>query len=240
MVGTIVNKEGENIDYTLHVGDDQMREMVVIGHGVTGNKDRPFLVELANNIASTGMNALRFSFAGNGESGGCFTEATITKGIEDLGSVLEAVSEYSVTYIGHSMGGAVGVMRASRDMRIGKLISLAGMVHTEAFAEREFGTEEPDSGYMWGEDGYPLSKIYMDDMSKIKTVVKTGSDIKVPWLLVHGSEDDVVPLSDSEDILGKAGSNVNLRVIDGADHVFSNHVSEMANVVVDWLGSKRM
>ena len=237
MLGKIVNRDGENIDYTLHSGDDQVKEIVVIGHGVTGNKDRPFVIELANAIAKTGIHVLRFSFTGNGESDGHFSDSTITKEVEDLESVLKAVCEYTITYAGHSMGGAVGVLRASRDSRISKLISLAGMVHTEAFAEREFGTEKPDAGYMWGEKDCPLSKVYMDDMSKIKTVVNAGSDIKVPWLLVHGSEDDVVPLSDSEDIKKASGSNVDLCVIDGADHVFSNHTSKMTSVVVDWLRS---
>jgi alpha/beta superfamily hydrolase len=240
MFGKIVKKEGENIDYTLHPGNDQGREVVVIGHGVTGNKDRPFLVELATAIAKTGIHVLRFSFTGNGKSGGHFSDSTITKEIEDLESVLKAIPEYTITYVGHSMGGAVGVLCASRNLRISKLISLAGMVHTEAFAEREFGNEVPGKGFMWGEEDCPLSKIYMDDMSNIKTVVNTVSDIKVPWLLVHGSEDDVVPLSDSEDIKQMSGSNADLRVIDGADHVFSNHTSEMADIVVDWLLSRKL
>ena len=240
MFGTIVNKQGENIDYTLHAGNSQGREVVVIGHGVTGNKDRPFLVDLADRIASSGIHVLRFSFTGNGKSGGRFSDSTITKETEDLKSVLKAVSEYSITYVGHSMGGAVGVLCASSDSRISKLISLAGMVHTEAFAEREFGNEVPDKGFMWGEEDCPLSKIYMDDMSHIKTVENIASDVKIPWLLVHGSGDDVVPLSDSEDIVRMSGSNVDLRIIDGADHVFSDHVSEMADMVVKWLSIEKL
>ena len=60
MLGKIVNRDGENIDYTLHSGDDQVKEIVVIGHGVTGNKDRPFVIELANAIAKTGIHVLDF------------------------------------------------------------------------------------------------------------------------------------------------------------------------------------
>ena len=125
MLGKIVNRDGENIDYTLHSGDNQVKEIVVIRHGVTGNKDRPFIIELANAIAKTGIHVLRFSFTGNGESDGHFSDSTITKEVEDLESVLKAVCEYTITYAGHSMGGAVCVLRASRDSRISKLISLA-------------------------------------------------------------------------------------------------------------------
>jgi uncharacterized protein len=57
----------------------------------------------------------------------------------------------------------------------------------------------------------------------------------VPWLLVHGTEDDVVPLGDSQDILAKTGAHAELVVLDGAGHVFSDHANEMVEVVVGWI-----
>ena len=147
--------------------------------------------------------------------------------------MLDVLDGYSVCYVGHSMGGAVGVL--SRDERIRLLVSLAGMVHTHAFAEREFGEEVPDEGCMWDEPDCPLSQAYMDDMAQIDTVVRRGAEIVVPWLLVHGSEDDVVPIDDSHDILARASGNAELVVIDGADHVFSEHAQVMVEKVVGWL-----
>ena len=200
-----------------------------------GNKDRPFVVALAEGLAAAGIHALRFSFAGNGASEGRFADATISKEVEDLGAVLSVLDGYSVCYVGHSMGGAVGVLRASGDERIRLLVSLAGMVHTRAFAEREFGEEVPDEGCMWEEPDCPLSQAYMDDMAQIDTVVRRGAEIVVPWLLIHGSEDDVVPIDDSHDILAQASDNAELVVIDGADHVFSEHAQVMVEKVVGWL-----
>ena len=235
MFGTIRNPFGEVLDYTFHTGTEGSRHIAVLGHGVTGNKDRPFVVALAEGLAAAGIHALRFSFAGNGASEGRFADATISKEVEDLGVVLSALDGYSVCYVGHSMGGAVGVLRTSRDERIRLLVSLAGMVHTHAFAEREFGEEVPDEGCMWEEPDCPLSQAYMDDMAQIDTVVRRGGEIVVPWLLVHGSEDDVVPIDDSHDILARARDNAELVVIDGADHVFSEHAQVMVEKVVDWL-----
>ena len=235
MFGTIRNPSGEVLDYTFHAGTEGSRHIAVLGHGVTGNKDRPFVVALAEGLAAAGIHALRFSFAGNGASEGRFADATISKEVEDLGAVLNVLDGYSVCYVGHSMGGAVGVLRASRDERIRLLVSLAGMVHTHAFAEREFGEEVPDEGCMWEEPDCPLSQAYMDDMAQIDTVVRRGAEIVVPWLLVHGSEDDVVPIDDSHDILARARDNAELVVIDGADHVFSEHAQVMVEKVVGWL-----
>ena len=63
----------------------------------------------------------------------------------------------------------------------------------------------------------------------------TRAEIAVPWLLVHGSEDDVVPIADSHDILAQASDNAELEVIDGADHVFGEHAQVMVEKVVGWL-----
>ena len=57
----------------------------------------------------------------------------------------------------------------------------------------------------------------------------------MPWLLVHGSEDDVVPPQDASDILAKAGDNARLTQIAGADHVFSEDPTQMVTPVVDWV-----
>lgn len=235
MFGDIHNGSGEQLDYTFHQGAAESKDIVVIGHGVTGNKDRPFVVALAEGLAAAGINALRFSFAGNGASGGKFVDSTISKEVEDLGAVLDALAGWRVCFVGHSMGGAVGVLRASSDPRIKFLVSLAGMVHTQEFAMREFGDVIPDRGDMWEDEDCPLSQRYMDDMKAIDTVVEKGAAIAVPWLLVHGTEDDVVPLDDSQDILAKAGDSAELVVLDGAGHVFSDHANEMVESVVGWI-----
>ncbi len=237
MFGEIRNEHGEHLDYTYHKGKDN--RIVVIGHGVTGNKDRPALIALAEGLADAGISALRFSFSGNGESEGKFTDSTITKEVADLGSIIDVLSGYNVCYVGHSMGGAVGVLRAATDERIEVLVSLAGMVHTKAFADREFGDVTPDEGFMWDEPDCPLSQVYMDDMATIDSVAKHASKFGGPWLLVHGSEDDIVPIQDSIDILNYANEPTELLDLPGADHVFSgDSTAIMVERVVAWINQK--
>lgn len=237
MFGKIRNKEKEKLDYTYHAGKDD--RIVVIGHGVTGNKDRPALIALAEGLAEAGISALRFSFSGNGESDGKFTASTITKEVADLGNVLDVLTDHKICYVGHSMGGAVGVLRAANDERIEILVSLAGMVHTQAFADREFGDVTPDQGFMWDEPDCPLSKLYMDDMATINSVANHASKFGGPWLLVHGSEDDIVPIQDSIDVLQFANEPTELLELEGADHVFSgDSTAVMVENVVEWINQK--
>ena len=236
MFGEIKNRHSEQLDYTFHEGEKGSKNIVVLGHGVTGNKDRPFVVALGEGLAAAGIPALRFSFSGNGTSEGNFTDSTISKEVDDLGAVLDHLNEYTVCYVGHSMGGAVGVLRASEDKRIQLLVSLAGMVHTKAFAQREFGDVTPDEGFMWDEPDCPLSQAYMDDLTQINTVVDLSPQITTPWLLVHGDEDDIVPIKDSHDILAKANSQAQLVTLEGANHVFGDEYTPvMVEKVIAWI-----
>lgn len=216
----IRNKHGERLDYTYHAGARGDSPLVVIGHGVTGHKDRPFLVALAEGLARVGIAALRISFSGNAGSEGRFADSNISKGVEDLGAVFDALEGRRLAYAGHSMGGAVGVLRASWDPRIELLVSLAAMVHTKAFAERWFGQLEPGVGLMLDKPGCVLSQAYLDDLFGIGSVLEAAGRVRVPWLLVHGDGDSLVPIWHAHDACAHARAPVELAVLEGADHHF--------------------
>ena len=239
MFGEIKNTHGERLDYTFHPGTPGAKHLAILGHGVTGNKDRPFIVALGEALARAGVPTLRLSFSGNGASGGRFMDSTITKEVTDLGAVLDALAGWQVAYVGHSMGGAVGVVRTAQDPRIRALVSLAGMVHTNAFAQREFGTVTPDQGCMWDDEKCPLSQVYLTDLATIDTVVNLAPAIKIPWLLVHGTEDDVVPIQDSRDIFAQANVPAQLVELKGSGHVFSGDFTRpLIETVVPWLQAR--
>lgn len=239
----IQNALNEALDYSFAPASGAEKKdgwIVLLGHGVTGNKDRPVIVDTANALNAAGFDTVRFSFAGNGGSEGDFRDATISKEVGDLEAVLNAVSAtYSkIAYIGHSMGGAVGVIQASKDPRIDALISLAGMVDTKAFAETEFGEETPDSGCMWEDEDCPLSSKFMHNLCQtVGDVAPFAESICAPWLLVHGTDDDVVLPKDSERIKSLKGDNVTLFPIAEAGHSFDEapHKAELTQTVCNWL-----
>ena len=89
---------------------------------------------------------------------------------------------------------------------------------------------------MWEEESCPLSSTYMNDMASLNSLADLGAQINVPWLLVHGAEDDVVPIVDSKDIIAKATNAPEFFEIAGADHVFSDDaLPAMVAKVVEWV-----
>lgn len=194
---------------------------MILGHGLTGNKDRPLLMALAEGLSAKGWPCMRISYSGNGKSEGRFEEATITKETADLHAILDAVPDWvRVAYAGHSMGSAVGVLTASKDLRIRALVSLAGMVRTADFVQREFGNLTPGKDCMWEENGFPLSEDFVDDLKTIGDILPVAANIPQPWLLIHGTEDDLIPVQEGRTAYKAAVCRKKWLEIDGAGHVF--------------------
>jgi uncharacterized protein len=211
--------------------------LVVLGHGVTAHKDRPWLIALAEGLSAAGVASLRVSFAGNGASEGRFEDATPSKEVEDLGCVLDALERWGVAmigYTGHSMGAAVGVLRAAADSRIACLVSLAGMVDVRAFFERHFAHLQPGAP-MLGKPECPWSPALARDAARIGTVTPQAARIRVPWLLVHGDADELVPYQDALDARAAAGQTPELVTLAGVDHRFTGAIPQVVEAVVPWL-----
>ncbi|MBK1826124.1 alpha/beta hydrolase [Haloferula rosea] len=230
------NRCGEMLDVAFHPGTREKR-LLVLGHGVTGDMDRPLMVAVAEALSARGWPCLRMSFSGNGSSDGDFEEATITKESEDLQDLIEEIpADVRIAYCGHSMGGAVGLTAASLDQRIEVLITLAGMVFTEEFLEREFGDVVPDKGLMWDEDDCPLSQNFVDDMESIGDLLDEAGELGRPYLLIHGTDDDVVPPEDSEQAFEHAAEPKKLVMVDGAGHSFEETgYGDVNDAIGSWL-----
>lgn len=234
------NRRGQRLDATFHDAPNT-RYLALFGHGVTGDKDRPLVKEVAEELSQRGLPTLRFSFAGNGKSEGRFEDCTITTEAEDLVDLLDQLvaPERQIIYIGHSMGAAVGTLVAAQDpKRIKILISLAGMVHTKAFFEREFGDQKPGEGFMWDEPTCPLSQTAWDDALQIGDTLSAAERVSQPWLLIHGTDDDVVPIEDSRQALRANLQSAPRKLIEIPDvsHMFSEQTySQIAQSIADWI-----
>jgi pimeloyl-ACP methyl ester carboxylesterase len=235
MLDPIHNAHGERIAFTFVPGQSDRRDIVVIGHGLTSDKERPWSVGLSNALRERGIASLRISFSGNGESGGDFLDSTITKEVEDLGSVLDALPQWNVSYVGHSMGGAVGLLRAAKDQRIRNLVSLAAITHSAEFFQHMFG--QLGLGVpLLGKAQCPLGQPLRADLLANQPTLEAARSITVPWLVVHGSSDVVVPVQHSIDLNAAANGQAEFVLLEGADHSFTQvGLGKLLETVIPWL-----
>lgn len=233
--GTIRNEHGERIAHAFTPGHQDRRDLVVLGHGLTSDKDRPWSEGLAAALARGGVSSLRIAFSGNGESEGSFLDSNITKEVADLGAVLDALGDWRVSYAGHSMGGAVGLLRACTDDRIHALVSLAAVTHAEEFVRRMF-RDLPFGEPMLDKPQCPYGQALEADLVGLGSLAGRAVEVAVPWLVVHGSADDVVPLQHSLDLHAAAPERSSLVVLEGADHSFDGDgLQRMIDSATPWL-----
>jgi alpha/beta superfamily hydrolase len=230
----IRNTHGERLDHTFVAGRADRGDLAVIVHGVTSHRDRPWARDLAAALTAGGIAVVQFSFSGNGASEGRFEDATPTKEVEDLGSVLDAFAGWRIACIGHSLGAAVGLLRAARDARIAVLVSLAGMVRVHGFMQRHFGHLRPGEP-MLGKPACPWNRNLEEDARRIGSLTAVARGIRIPWLLVHGTADELVPVQDSLDARAAAGDRPELIAIEGADHRFTGAHTALLQAVVPWI-----
>lgn len=232
------NHLGEALDSAWTPAAAPGSPIVVIAHGVTSHHDRPWLVALSEALAERGISSLRISYAGNGRSEGRYQESTISKEVEELRTVVQALADAgtpTLAYAGHSMGGAVGVRAvAQHDLPVQCLVSLAGMIEVQAFVTRHFGDLTPGKDVLLGKSHCPYSQEYLDDCLAIGDVLADAARITRPWLLIHGDADELVPLAESE-AAARATEHAQLISMAGIDHRFTGAEAEMAEAVAQWL-----
>lgn len=235
------NPAGERIDFTFHPSA-RRDTLLILGHGLTGNKDRSLLVALAEGLSARGWPCMRISYTGNGNSEGRFEDATISKEMGDLKALLNNVPDYvRVAYAGHSMGSAVGVLTAARHLGIRALISLAGMARTADFVEREFSGLTPGKDSIWDEEDHPLSEKFVEDLNSIGDILPAAAQVTQPWLLIHGTADDLVPIEDGRDAHAAAAvSRKQWLEIEGAGHSLEEAAPEIIDAVDAWLAKHLM
>lgn len=218
------------------------RSTIVLCHGFKGFKDWGFFPIAVDRLARAGFGIVSFNFSGSGvgRGGQAFNEPerfrhnTYSREVRDLDVVLAelergtlGVSATTIGLLGHSMGGGVAVLQAARDKRVRALVTWAATArfgrlwHADQIAEwRRTGTLEIVN-QRTGER-LPLATDMLDDLEQNAAhldVLAAAGAIHVPWLIIHGSEDEAVPASDAQDLAARA-PGARLLLIEGALHTF--------------------
>ena len=199
---------------------------------------------LAERIAMAGMTAVSFNLSGSGvDDGGDFSfpdrfgHATFSGDLRDLDTVVVALSEgglgvptpTSVGIVGHSRGGGVAVLHTAYDARVRALVTWSAVSTVDRWS--------PEEVEQWRSEGalqivnsrtgqvLPLHTDALDDIEKngagSLNIAAAAAQITVPWLVVHGAEDETVPGPEA-DALVKANrrGDCQLLRIEGAGHTF--------------------
>ncbi|KAG7024347.1 hypothetical protein SDJN02_13161, partial [Cucurbita argyrosperma subsp. argyrosperma] len=241
----IQNSHGEKLVGILH--DTGSSELVIVCHGFQSSKDRIPMVNLATALEKEGMSVFRFDFAGNGESEGSFQYGNYRREADDLRAVVQHFhgKEHTVNaIIGHSKGGNVVLLYASKYRDIHTVVNVSGRFNLERGIEGRLGKDFlqriKQKGFIdvknrRGKIEYRVTEESL--MDRLTTEVHAACsaiqrDCRV--LTVHGSMDKIVPAEDAVEF-SKSIANHVLCIMEGADHEYTAHQDELASVVVNFV-----
>ena len=224
-------------------GRDAPRPAVVVVHGFKGFKDWGLWPPLADRLARAGFSAITLNLSGSGvDDAGEFSfpdrfgHNTFSAELQDLRRVADALvagelgvaPPTSLGLLGHSRGGGVAVLHAAGDPRVRALVTWAAISTVDRW--------QPAERASWRSAGVnrventrthqvlPLYPDVLDDIERnteVLDIQAAAGRITVPWLIVHGSDDEAVALSEGRLLASAAppGTSRFLQ-IEGAGHTF--------------------
>lgn len=217
--------------------------LALVIHGLTGHMEERHIKAVAETMNELGVATLRVEMYGHGKSDGAFEQHNLFKWLNnamtaaDHAASLDFVSDLYVC--GHSQGGVTTVMLAGMKPELFKAaipLSPAVMITEAARNGSSFGfgfdpEHIPDEINVNSEQRVNGNYLRAAQMLDVDYAI---SRYKGPVLIVHGSEDEAVPLRCAKEAAEKY-SDARLVVIEGDDHCFDYHLDQMLDAVRSFL-----
>ncbi len=245
-----IPSRGKRLSAMVHTpgGAAAAAPVVILCHGFTGDKvgANQLMRNLAQNLEAAGLYAVRFDFAGSGDSEGTFAADTTVAGWQqDLRSVAAWVDRQlpgrPVYLLGHSLGGLIVLTAADRP--VAGRIAIAPVIRAvENFAAVILGPE------LWAKaakgetianfygKGFALESAFARDLlAGGYDPLAAAKTFAAPLLVLHGTADAAVPFAGSEDLYAACAAPKEFAVLKDADHVFTGRHDELGAAIVSWL-----
>jgi len=216
---------------------------VLIMHGFKGFKDYAFLPPMAERLARAGFTAVNISVSGCGvDEHGQFTmperfaRNTYSRELGDIAVAIRALMDgelgtatpSSLGMIGHSRGGGVAICVANETPAISALVTWAPISTIARFPQATIDLWRTN-GRIEVENVRTRQKLPMD-YEIVEDAIANAARFDIlaaaealdrPWLLLHGTDDETVPLAEGRKLSAAATDlRFEVKFIEGGTHTF--------------------
>jgi len=231
--------EGRRLWGTLHLPANARPPCIIGLHGLEGEKDRGKWPVFAGRFCEAGYAFFRFNFRGCGtgreKSEGQFEDTSLTGRIRDYEAALRVLGEQRAVngqrmgVVGSSFGGMVAV--AAQNSKVRVMVTLAAPLTFfrggEPSPSREDGGITLPSG-RWLKEGF-VNDLRRHDLLNAVTTAP-------PLLILHGSNDAVVPVADAYALYDAAADPKHLEILAGSNHAFTRDLDlgKVIDLILGW------
>ena len=211
------------------------KKIIILVHGWCSNKDRKRFLKLANKLHEEGFGFLRFDQNSSGESEG--DEITVKNLIDDVKSAIKFVKNKGykkIGLIGESLGGLTTLSISDNSIKARVLFAPVTSKKTkdlekykELMKNKDYFIKEKDG------NRFKIPKRYLEER-RLVNQKKLLSKIRLPVLILHGDNDDKVPLETSKEAIKFLPKGSKLEIIKGAGHDLEEDYNKVIKLTTKW------
>lgn len=240
---TFAGADGHQLSARLDLPAGTPRATALFAHCFSCGKDLKSARRLAARLTDQGYAVLRFDFTGLGSSEGEFADSNFSSNIADL---LAAADWLRQTYaapsllVGHSLGGSAALAAASRIPELQAVAAIgapadpAHVTHLFSCALDEIEANGVADVSIAGRT-FTVKKQFLDDVAA--TELQSSLDaLDIPVLILHSPTDEIVSVSNGEQLFAQASFPKSFVALDDADHLLAKpgQAERAADLLATW------
>jgi hypothetical protein len=236
ITGVTFDSDGHRLVGTLYLArGEEPKPTVLLLHGCPGLEKN---LDLAARLRDRGWNAMAFHYRGCWGSAGRYDLRTIPRDVTAAVDYLAGcplVDADRIAVVGHSLGGWAALVTAATEPRLRAVGVYGAAARLGANLRLSPGQLEQEFTRFLAttpeEFACQLALVaeQMDGLAAV-TAIRPR-----PLLMVHGTWDRWVPVARARELAARAGSPSRYIEVEGANHAFSWHRAELANLIAGWL-----
>jgi dipeptidyl aminopeptidase/acylaminoacyl peptidase len=236
VTGVTFDSDGHRLLGVLYLArGEEPKPTVLLLHGCPGLEKN---LDLAVRLRDQGWNSLLFHYRGCWGSAGRYDLRTVPRDVTAAVDYLAGrprVDSGRIAVLGHSMGGWAALVTAATEPRL-RAVAVYG-------APARLGADLRLSPDRVEKEFTRFLATTPEEFAWQAAVVAEQTDALAaaaaieprPLLVVHGTADRWVPVAQARELRERAGPSCRYVEVEGADHAFSWHRTELADLVVGWL-----
>ncbi|MEJ2723829.1 MAG: alpha/beta fold hydrolase [Deltaproteobacteria bacterium] len=225
--------------------DEEPQAYAIFAHCFTCSKNLKAVVHTSRALTLSGIAVLRFDFTGLGESEGEFARTTFTTNVTDIAAASDYLKDNFKApklLIGHSLGGAA-VIQTARHIPSCRAVATIGapadpsdLSHILMSSKEEIRSSGEVEVNIAGRS-FRVNQKFLEELESVK-MKDAIQHLDQALLIVHSTEDRVVPIRNGEKIFAAARHPKAFISLDKADHLLTERQDAhyAGNLLAAWAG----
>ena len=221
--------------------------VIVLCHGFLSNKNSRTNLRLTELLVPQGLSTLGFDWFGMGDSSGEFTDIQVNICQAQLESVIAGIKNRGyqhISLIGSSFGGLLAILVGRGHPELFAIGLKCPVPDLQEMLQLEFGQEGLSTwkqtntipNVTGGPDPTPLNFEFYQECSQFNGY-QQAEKIMTPCLIVHGKQDELVPLHQIYQLHESLAGEKKLLLLPEANHHFGRpeDFRTMSVALKDWM-----